>query len=263
MADKRVLQQRLFATLFWILLAMIVPVESFALEPAALREEATRFEHGTGVERDYGHAYALYCFATLQGDSAAAYHLGWMHLNGRGMPNNTALAIGWFRLAAERGDPHSQHLLEDLLTEGRAEEDSNCPLRIRKADTPTINAWVRALAPGYGIDADLVLALIEVESRYNPRARSPKNARGLMQLLPGTARRFGVKDIWDPFQNLMGGMAYLRWLFDHYQGDLDLSLAAYNAGEHAVKKHGGIPPYRETRHYVKRIKNIYTNTPRS
>ena len=98
---------------------------------------------------------------------------------------------------------------------------------------------------------------MEVESRFNPRARSPKNARGLMQLMPATARRFEVDDIWDPFENLMGGMAYLRWLIDHFDGDIDLSLAAYNAGEHVVNRFGGIPPYRETQDYVKTINRIY------
>jgi len=78
-----------------------------------------------------------------------------------------------------------------------------------------------------------------------------------MQLLPATARRFEVEDIWDPFENLMGGMAYLHWLLDHYEGDLNLSLAAYNAGEHVVQRYGGIPPYTETRYYVKSINRIY------
>jgi soluble lytic murein transglycosylase-like protein len=84
-----------------------------------------------------------------------------------------------------------------------------------------------------------------------------------MQLLPATARRFEVEDIWDPFENLMGGMAYLRWLLDHYQGNIDLSLAAYNAGEHIVKRYGGIPPYRETRHYVKSVNRIYNQATQS
>ena len=122
---------------------------------------------------------------------------------------------------------------------------------------------MRALAPDYGIDAELVLAVIEIESRFNTRARSPKNARGLMQLMPATARRFGVTDIWNPAQNLMGGMAYLRWLLNRYDEDIDLSLAAYNAGEHAVDRYGGIPPYRETRHYVKNIKRLYRDSQRS
>jgi len=257
------LQKRLRSIPLAVILAISWPADSAVRESASLREEATRLEHGLGVDRDYANAYALYCIATLQGDTEAAYHLGWMHLNGRGMPSNSAVAIGWFRLAAERGDPHSQRLLDDLLRNGDAEKDSNCPLNRKRPEPSIIYTWVRALAPVYGIDAELVLALIEVESRFNARARSPKNARGLMQLMPATARRFGVRDIWDPVQNLMGGMAYLRWLLDNYQEDIDLSLAAYNAGEHAVKRHGGIPPYRETRNYVKRVKRIYSSNARS
>ena len=257
------MQIRLSTILCLSLLAVSMPVAAMAQEADELRKLATRYQHGLGVERSYAHAYALYCIASRQGDSESAYHLGWMYLNGRGMPSNDALAIGWFRLAAERGDSHSQRLLDELLRNGEAEEDSNCPLEKRQPDPSTIDAWVRALAPDYDIDAELVLAVIEVESSFNARARSPKNARGLMQLLPATARRFGVTDIWDPAQNLMGGMAYLRWLLNHFQGDLDRSLAAYNAGEHAVKRHGGIPPYRETRDYVKRVKHLYTSNARS
>ena len=255
--------QRRFTILCLALLTVTLPATGSAQESGDLRELATRYEHGLGVEHSYAHAYALYCIATRQGDSESAYHLGWMHLNGRGMPSNDALAIGWFRLAAERGNPQSQSILDKLLRNGEAEEDSNCPLKKRQPDLSIIDAWVRALAPDYGIDAELVLAVIEVESSFNARARSPKNARGLMQLLPATARRFGVRDIWDPAQNLMGGMAYLQTLLERYQGDLDRSLAAYNAGEHAVNRFGGIPPYQETRNYVKRVKRIYTNNVRS
>ena len=97
------------------------------------------------------------------------------------------------------------------------------------------------------------LAVIEAESNFNPRAVSPKNAQGLMQLIPATAVRFGVENVWDPEQNLRGGMAYLRWLLDRFDGDVRLALAGYNAGEQAVHRHGGIPPYNETQDYVRRI----------
>ena len=95
--------------------------------------------------------------------------------------------------------------------------------------------------------------MIEVESNFDPNALSPKNAQGLMQLIPATAERFGVRDVWDPEQNLRGGMAYLRWLLGEFNGDVRLALAGYNAGEGAVREHGGIPPYPETQDYVTRI----------
>jgi soluble lytic murein transglycosylase-like protein len=120
------------------------------------------------------------------------------------------------------------------------------------ADGP-IADMVRALAPEYRLSPDLVLAVVEVESNFDPAARSHKNAQGLMQLIPATARRFGVKDVWDPEQNLRGGMSYLRWLLDHFEGDVKLALAGYNAGEEAVRRYRGIPPYAETRAYVERI----------
>ncbi|MDH3980741.1 MAG: transglycosylase SLT domain-containing protein [Gammaproteobacteria bacterium] len=251
------MHQRSFSALFWLLPALLLSVDALALETVTLREEAVRYQYGEGVERDYARAYQLYCIAALQGDGEAAYHLGWMHLNGHGMAADDALAVGWFKVAGERGDPYSQRLLDEVLTRVEPRKDSGCPLRNRQPDRATIETWVRVLAAGYELDANLLLAVIEVESRFNPQARSPKNARGLMQLLPATARRFEVKDIRDPFENLKGGMAYLRWLLDHYEGNLNLSLAAYNAGEHIVKRYGGIPPYRETRHYVKNVNRIY------
>ncbi|MGH8471353.1 MAG: lytic transglycosylase domain-containing protein, partial [Gammaproteobacteria bacterium] len=95
------------------------------------------------------------------------------------------------------------------------------------------------------------------ESAYNPRARSPKGAQGLMQLMPATATRFGVENVWEPVDNLRGGMRYLAWLLTYYRGDLARVLAAYNAGESAVDRYGGIPPYTETRAYVVQILGRY------
>ena len=118
------------------------------------------------------------------------------------------------------------------------------------ATRPTIDAEARR----HGVDPDLVHAVIRAESAYNPRARSHAGACGLMQLMPATARRFGVRDIWEPAQNIRGGVTYLRFLLDRFEGDIRLVLAAYNAGEGAVAKYGNrIPPYRETRTYVRRV----------
>ena len=111
----------------------------------------------------------------------------------------------------------------------------------------------------HGIRADLVRAVVQVESAFNPRARSPKGAMGLMQLMPATARQFSVMDAFNPAENIRGGVAYLRSLLDRYQNNEELALAAYNAGPGAVDKYEQhVPPYRETRNYVKQINHIAT-----
>ncbi|HSJ80887.1 MAG TPA: lytic transglycosylase domain-containing protein [Thiobacillus sp.] len=110
----------------------------------------------------------------------------------------------------------------------------------------------------YGLESALLHAVITVESSYNPKAVSNKGAAGLMQLMPATARRYGVVDSFDPAQNLGGGARYLRDLLEMFDSDVSLALAAFNAGENAVKKHGNrIPPYRETLRYVPRVLDYY------
>lgn len=116
---------------------------------------------------------------------------------------------------------------------------------------------VNAAARAQSVDADLVRAVIEVESGWDPRAVSPKGAVGLMQLMPDTAREVGVQDPLDPYQNVFGGTAYLRRLLDTFDGDLRLALAAYNAGPGAVRRHGGVPPFQETQRYVEKVLNRY------
>lgn len=120
---------------------------------------------------------------------------------------------------------------------------------------------IREAAERHGVAVDLVKAVIRVESGFNSRAVSRKGARGLMQLMPGTASMLGVRDSFDPRQNIDGGVRYLRGLIDRFGSDLKLALAAYNAGEQAVVTHGGIPPYRETRDYVTRILGLFTPAP--
>jgi soluble lytic murein transglycosylase-like protein len=116
-----------------------------------------------------------------------------------------------------------------------------------------IEAYIEDVAARYGVSKDLIAAIIEAESSYNPRAISPRGAQGLMQLMPETAAILRVSDPFDPRENIDGGVRHLLSLMDRFDNNLPLALAAYNAGEGAVIRHRGIPPFRETRQYVKRI----------
>jgi soluble lytic murein transglycosylase len=128
---------------------------------------------------------------------------------------------------------------------------------------PPLGSYADLIAPiaaSHGLDPELIRAVIRAESNFDPLALSHKGARGLMQLMPGTAARFAVADPFDPEENIRGGVQYLRFLRDRFDGQLPLILAAYNAGENAVRRHGGIPPYPETRKYVARILEEYGRT---
>jgi soluble lytic murein transglycosylase-like protein len=123
---------------------------------------------------------------------------------------------------------------------------------VKASGKPEIDKYVSSAAQKYGLDENVLRALIIAESNYNPRATSPKGARGLMQLMPGTARDLGVSDAYDPAQNIDGGARYFKQQLDRF-GSVELALAAYNAGPGAVEKYNGIPPYRETQKYVEKI----------
>jgi Zn-finger nucleic acid-binding protein len=126
---------------------------------------------------------------------------------------------------------------------------------------PRIDDLIKQNGAKYGVDPYLIFCVMEQESHFNTRARSPKGAQGLMQLMPGTSARFGVRRPSDPAQNISGGTRYLKQLMGQFQGRIDLVLASYNAGEGAVLRFGRkVPPYRETRDYVKRISYRYRRT---
>ena len=132
------------------------------------------------------------------------------------------------------------------------------PMEMAKAlKSPELIAMVDEIALSEGVDAHLARAIIQAESAFNYKARSKAGALGLMQLMPSTAERFGVVDPFDPRQNISGGVKYLKWLHDYYSGDLIRVVAAYNAGEGAVNKHKGIPPYRETQAYVPKVLDLF------
>lgn len=248
-----------------LLALLAAPAAAQLPEPENLTRQAVDLHRGEGGRQDYFRAFDLYCVAALHGDALAAYGLGNLYLDGLGRTKDEARAAGWFREARKNGHADAGAVLDGRLAGAAAAADPECPLVVAQPDRKRISTWVHLLAPFYGLRPDLVKSVIQVESNFNAQAKSPKDAIGLMQLIKPTAKRFGVDDIWDPLQNIKGGMAYLAWLKQHYKkakgrkpGRTRLMLAAYNAGEHAVRKHRGIPPYEETQKYVRRVVSVYS-----
>lgn len=146
---------------------------------------------------------------------------------------------------------------EAAPAESDASPDNREFLRGRAMSSQALDSIIEEAARRHSVDTNLVRSLIKVESNFNPRAVSSKGAMGLMQLMPATARGLKVSNPFDPQQNVDAGVRHLRGLLDNYQGDVTLSLAAYNAGSGAVARNNGVPPYAETRKYVRRITELY------
>lgn len=273
------------------LLGLALPAAASADEQVqAWREQARAYEHGSGVQRDMGTALDLYCKAALAGDVLALYRMGWIYTNGRGVERNDAFAAHLFQQAAALGDEVSRNMLSlvgshtakppctvqaeaeearrqaevqaaaELAATQAAQEAATNRYKtlIDSAQKKDIMAIVRRLAPQYGIHPGLAFAVIRAESNFDPLAISDKNAQGLMQLIPETAARFNVRQPLDPEQNIRGGLAYLRWLLAYFKGDVPLAVAAYNAGEGAVNRYGGVPPFKETLGYLRRIQEVFS-----
>jgi soluble lytic murein transglycosylase-like protein len=141
-------------------------------------------------------------------------------------------------------------------------EDTFLPVKVKLLDVPYAN-FITESARAHGVAPELVASVIAVESNFNPNAVSGRSARGLMQLMPQTAARFGVTRVFDPQQNIEAGTKYLKELLLRYNGDLALTLAAYNAGPDRVEQYRSVPPYRETRDYVRRVTEKFRNTYRA
>ena len=253
------------------------PARSGLEDPQVLRERVSKgdseamttlaalHEHGQIVPKDLGKAIALYCAAAQRGAARAHYSIGWMIMNGRGFERNDAEGLYWLDKAAAAGHPQAARL-RGMFSGDAAQRSRAChgrdalgevgPLRPLRAPG-AVRALVEEVAPRYGLDPSLVLALIKVESAFKAKAVSPKNARGLMQLLPSTAAIYGVTELFDPRQNVLAGVQHLRDLLVVFEGDVTLALAAYNAGSGAVRRYGGVPPFPETQAYVKRIRRYY------
>jgi soluble lytic murein transglycosylase-like protein len=161
-----------------------------------------------------------------------------------------------------KADPRTGRLVRTVIrqrpaTASVAAAAPSAPLSQTLAET------VGRIARENQIPSQLVHSVIQVESNYDPDAVSPKGAQGLMQLIPSTARRFGVSNVFDPADNIQGGARYLKYLLGIYKGDQSLALAAYNAGEGAVSRYGGVPPFPETQDYVAKVRRRLAATPAS
>jgi len=165
-----------------------------------------------------------------------------------------------------RADEKSGHLVRSVAVEPRVVTPVSVDRKEQPDATPQaapdpseLIAMIYAIAAEQGVEEALVHSVIRAESNYNARAVSPKGARGIMQLIPSTARRFGVGDAFDPRENVLGGVKYLKFLLDYYRNDYVRAIAAYNAGEAAVDKYNGVPPFTETRNYVYEVaRNLKT-----
>ncbi|OAJ69625.1 lytic transglycosylase [Methylobacillus sp. MM3] len=279
------------AVFFWLAAgaanAASMPAD-YSEESPKVRELLTQADVLAGEldDPDKGWSVAkLYCTASRLGSAEAQYRLGMQYAFGKGVPENREQAAALFQVAAHQGHFQAQNMLETINLQ-QADKLPQCVLAevlpeklpprssIRSELEPEITRieryvetlpksrrWVvemvRSLSDWYGIDPNFALSVIAVESNFSPEALSNKDAMGLMQLIPATAERFNVKNAFDATQNIKGGLKYLRWLLSYFKGDVQLVAAAYNAGERAVDRYKGVPPYPETRNYVKRVMEFY------
>lgn len=223
-------------------------------------------ERGVGIPKNPGLAIEFYCDAGAMGSSEGFFRIGRMFMRERKL-RNQRLANAYLALAARLGhreasilhDPRVQNASIDEVCShfyesvGQPKFNLDGYIARLAPDKRKIAALIREKAPQYGVDIRMALGIALAESNLDASAVSPKNAQGVMQLIPDTQARFGVLKPFDAEQNIKGGLAYLKWLQNRFGGNLKLVAAAYNAGEGTVERYGGVPPYPETQNYVRRV----------
>ncbi|MDR5015001.1 lytic transglycosylase domain-containing protein [Aeromonas veronii] len=274
---RNISENGLFLLLFLSLLLAGTPRamaqgRDFRQAPKAL----TAIKQGQ-VAQQHGHlqkAIALYCVAASTGNPEGYFRIGRLLATGPASVRSAKLANSYLAMAMRLGSLQAARYYNARI--GNAPMGDQCGVGMRGGQgsysalpsTPfNVEAYLAHQSPGkqklatmlrhaakrHQVDVRLVLAIAIAESNLESRAVSAKNAQGVMQLIPETQQRFGVTQPFDPAQNIKGGVSYLKWLDRRFDGDWVLISAAYNAGEKAVERYGGIPPYDETQEYVKRV----------
>ena len=274
---KHISENGLFLLLFLSLLLAGTPQAmaqgwDFRQAPKAL----TAIKQGQ-VAQQHGNlqkAIALYCVAASTGNPEGYFRIGRLLATGPASVRSAKMANSYLAMAMRLGNQQASRYYNPRV--GNAPMGDQCGVGMRGGQgsyfalpsTPfNVEAYLARQSPGkqklatmlrhaakrHQVDVRLVLAIAIAESNLESRAVSAKNAQGVMQLIPETQQRFGVTQPFDPAQNIKGGVSYLKWLDRRFDGDWVLISAAYNAGEKAVERYGGIPPYDETREYVKRV----------
>ena len=233
----------------------------------AALQQGSSAERGAGIGRNYSLAIALYCDAASMGSPEGFFRIGRIYARGPANLRNRRKANGYLALAASLGHQEAAKYHDARVENadvsagcgsmhgwaGLSPFDLDSYVSSLSAPKRKVAALIRSMAPKYGVDTRFALSIALAESNLEPRAVSPKNAQGVMQLIPATQERFGIKNAFDPAQNIRGGLTYLRWLQNRFAGNRMFVAAAYNAGEGMVDKYGGIPPFAETRQYVSRV----------
>ena len=252
-----------------VLLASTALAQGFVEAPrvVAALEQGLAAERGVGLRQNYALAIQLYCDAATMGSSEGFFRIGRMLAQGSPRLRNPSLANAYLALAARLGHREASMLHDPSVANGRIDEictntDEQAGMLVFDLDgyiaglaapKRKLAALIRKRAPHYGVDARMALGIALAESNLDANAVSPKNAQGVMQLIPETQERFGVQKPFDAEQNIKGGLAYLKWLQNRFGGDLMLVAAAYNSGEGTVERYGDVPPFPETQQYVRRV----------